>query len=356
MAAERETVNMPIQGTAADVLKKAMIDVDAALVRYNAGRPAPSRMILTVHDELLFEAPDAEAADVSVLSENASQPMRGGQGRGRRSAVTRTTDDGQFTLNVTAGHVVIVARSIAEESGEAGASWAAAEATPSAGTHVTTNLKLQRSGGLSGTIDLQPRTRTSPATLAGTLVSLEPADADAKAVLLDGPPRVAAAADGHFVMPEVPPGRYRLTAVVAAPWLIDQITANGQQGLDRPIAIPPGAFIRDATITATDVPNELDGSVVDASGHAVAFGLVFAFAADPADRVPARRLQATRTDRDGHFTLTGLPSGDYLVGLSAGADPATWYSPGFLASVARGATPVRVGRGTTHTTVVSGRQ
>ena len=67
MAAERETVNMPIQGTAADVLKKAMIDVHAALGRYNAGRREMSRMILTVHDELLFEAPQAEAAAVANL-------------------------------------------------------------------------------------------------------------------------------------------------------------------------------------------------------------------------------------------------------------------------------------------------
>jgi DNA polymerase-1 len=62
-AAERETVNMPIQGTAADILKKAMIDVAAAL----AARGGASRMILTVHDELLFEAPDAEADDVAAL-------------------------------------------------------------------------------------------------------------------------------------------------------------------------------------------------------------------------------------------------------------------------------------------------
>jgi DNA polymerase-1 len=62
-AAERETVNMPIQGTAADVLKKAMIDVHAGL----SARAARASMILTVHDELLFEAPEADANDVADL-------------------------------------------------------------------------------------------------------------------------------------------------------------------------------------------------------------------------------------------------------------------------------------------------
>jgi DNA polymerase-1 len=58
---------MPIQGTAADVLKKAMIEVHIELAAFNAGRPNPSRMILTVHDELLFEAPEADAAGVAAL-------------------------------------------------------------------------------------------------------------------------------------------------------------------------------------------------------------------------------------------------------------------------------------------------
>jgi DNA polymerase-1 len=66
-AAEREAVNMPIQGTAADVLKRAMIDVQAALTQRNAGRARPARMILTVHDELVFEAPEDEAQDLAAL-------------------------------------------------------------------------------------------------------------------------------------------------------------------------------------------------------------------------------------------------------------------------------------------------
>jgi DNA polymerase-1 len=58
---------MPIQGTAADILKRAMIDVHAALASRNAGRGRPSRMILTVHDELLFEAPAEEADEVAAV-------------------------------------------------------------------------------------------------------------------------------------------------------------------------------------------------------------------------------------------------------------------------------------------------
>ena len=61
-AAERAATNLPIQGSAADILKKAMIDVHRALPSVASGR---ARMILTVHDELLFETP-AESVEETV--------------------------------------------------------------------------------------------------------------------------------------------------------------------------------------------------------------------------------------------------------------------------------------------------
>ena len=55
--AERVAVNMPIQGSAADLIKVAMVRIDALLRE----RPEmKSRMILQVHDELLFETTEAE--------------------------------------------------------------------------------------------------------------------------------------------------------------------------------------------------------------------------------------------------------------------------------------------------------
>ncbi len=69
--AERMTVNMPIQGTAADILKLAMIDIDRELRARNRGERKPvARMILTVHDELVFEAREDAVEEVVALVRN----------------------------------------------------------------------------------------------------------------------------------------------------------------------------------------------------------------------------------------------------------------------------------------------
>jgi DNA polymerase-1 len=66
-AAERNAINTPVQGTAADLIKLAMVRVHREL---NASR-LKTRMVLQIHDELLFDVPRAEEAPVHALVQKA---------------------------------------------------------------------------------------------------------------------------------------------------------------------------------------------------------------------------------------------------------------------------------------------
>jgi len=73
--AEREAMNTPVQGTAADLMKLAMIKVHARLGR----EKMQTRMLLTVHDELVFEAPEAElerAREIVKAEMESAYPLK----------------------------------------------------------------------------------------------------------------------------------------------------------------------------------------------------------------------------------------------------------------------------------------
>ena len=62
-AAKRMAINMPIQGTAAEMIKLAMLDINKTLKNDNY----QSRMILQIHDELLFESPKDEISELEKM-------------------------------------------------------------------------------------------------------------------------------------------------------------------------------------------------------------------------------------------------------------------------------------------------
>ena len=73
--AERQAINAPIQGSAADIIKRAMIRIPAALKTTGLS----ATMLLQVHDELIFETPESEAeatkALITSVMENATDPV-----------------------------------------------------------------------------------------------------------------------------------------------------------------------------------------------------------------------------------------------------------------------------------------
>ena len=60
---ERTAINTVIQGSAADLIKQAMINLNARLER----DAHPARMLLQIHDELVFECPEAEVASLATI-------------------------------------------------------------------------------------------------------------------------------------------------------------------------------------------------------------------------------------------------------------------------------------------------
>jgi DNA polymerase-1 len=78
-AAERVARNTPVQGSAADIVKTAMLNLDKRL----ATEQNSARMLLQVHDELIFECPKKAAGETTILikeemerSANLSVPLR----------------------------------------------------------------------------------------------------------------------------------------------------------------------------------------------------------------------------------------------------------------------------------------
>ena len=73
--AERIAVNTPVQGSAADIVKKAMVDVSSALIQKNNG----SRLLLQVHDELIFECPDEKSVideTIKIIQEKMENAVK----------------------------------------------------------------------------------------------------------------------------------------------------------------------------------------------------------------------------------------------------------------------------------------
>ena len=187
--------------------------------------------------------------------------------------------------------------------------------------------------------------RPTPQQLAALSVVLQPADVRPGVQ----PGRGRAEGTGTFTTGGVPPGRYVVSVQGGLPnWTFHSVMVNGRDASIYPIELE-SSDISGVMINFTDRPSEISGQVSLDSGSAEAL-TVLVFPADQSAWTgpgagSARRFLSTRAAKDGKYTLSNVPAGDYAAVAVPDKMTAEWQHPKFLESLLPSATRFRVSDG-----------
>ena len=205
-------------------------------------------------------------------------------------------------------------------------------------------LALREGPRVTGRIAFEG-TKARPAAdrLASATISFDAVDGSASNTYAQARGRVVP--DGTFSTMGVVPGRYLVRLQGAWPgWTLKSIVAGGREVSDDPLDIT-GADIDGVVITMTDRPSELSGSVRTDSGAPDRRANVLVF---PSDRArwtqtnAGRRMASTGVSKQGTFTVSGLPAGDYFVVATNESISSNWQDPRMLDTLSRIAARVTI--------------
>jgi hypothetical protein len=144
----------------------------------------------------------------------------------------------------------------------------------------------------------------------------------------------------EFSLAGVRPGRYVLTAVEPANalpgWTLSAATMGGQDVLDLPFDLSADSKLTGVELTLSDRVSELSGSLTDGDGRARTDVTLIALAVDPRYWWKgSRRVQTTRPDTAGRYTIRGLPAGEYILAAVLALGASGPYDPTLLAELAK---------------------
>ncbi len=140
-------------------------------------------------------------------------------------------------------------------------------------------------------------------------------------------------ANGQLMSYELPPGKYVLRATAPPGWKFTGATLDGKDATDTPFEL--GTMdVSPFVLTFSDRQADVAGTVRDDTRAPSAVADVVLFPADPRAwtgyGTVARRIRSTSAGRDGTFTITGVPAGDYyLAAIPSGGLP-DWQNPSSL--------------------------
>ncbi len=210
-------------------------------------------------------------------------------------------------------------------------------------------VRLAPGTKVSGSIAFQGTSLKAPDDKSQVTLALAPVDS----VLGLPSPTAAVAPTGTFTFSSVMPSTYELhvSPPVAAPgsgrhWTLKSALLTGHDLADGPWEVKPGEEVTGLIITFTDQAAQIDGTVVDGSGHPVAAYSVVVFPAARSLWLPSsRRIKAVHLATDGSFSVGDLPMGQYCVAVVDNLDSADLGAPDFLAELQPAATTLTLAEG-----------
>lgn len=182
---------------------------------------------------------------------------------------------------------------------------------------------------VTGQMTFQPTMLAPPTDLSRAQISIFPFMPDSSSMMMVGPPPQGKVdASGRFTIPDVVPGKYRMSAGVIGVqgWVVDSITAGGQDVLDFPLEIKGARDVSDVAVVFGDRISELSGTITDQKGEPATEQTILLYPTDQKYWTPSsRRIRTIRAGADGLFNFRTVPPGEYRLTTLVDPEPGIWY-------------------------------
>lgn len=267
-------------------------------------------------------------------------------------ADTVTLNDGTFTfLGIPPGQYIVWTMTSPPPGSTDAALWATGSFAVGDADVKNVSLALKPTLHVSGRVVWEGQTPAPPpARLAALPITFEAADGRAIGPpLLNRSRGVPVDADGRFASDGLLPGKYFVRVPAPPPgWSLKSAVVNGRDvSTDQPLSLE-ASDVADVVITFTDRPLVVSGTARTSQGAGDGAAIVVLFPVNPQSWIDygatPRAIRGAPVGRDGAFSISSVPVGDYFVAAIPDTVGGTWQDPSFLERLARSATRVHVDR------------